>query len=545
LFIATPVLILPAIMGLGWAGVASVAINKWVMALGGMGHHLPGMMRAYGDRALFRRFKTRFVIAPLLLVVACVAFSMAGLHALLLAAYLWGVWHGLMQTHGFLRIYDAKVGSFAKRTARLDFLLCVSWFVGGVLFSDTRIDYVQEIVLSCGGPLMTSGAVEMIRWVAGALIGAVTVAYALHVWARRRAGAPVSPIKLLLAATSVTWWWYSNVLVADILIGIILFEIFHDVQYLTIVWLFNRSRVEKDPNINWFSKALFRRSASLLAIYIGLVFAYGALGPWAEASFSGTSFGGFFAGLVTASALLHFYYDGFIWKVRDETTRRNLGIEGGGAQGAEDVRPRLSPGARHGGKWLAFAIPVAVLGGLELRGPAPQQERAALLAELSPRLPSAQVRLGRSLKAVGDVEGTLAALEQAHALDPGHREAEGLLALTLIELGETYLRQGRGEEAGRLLHRAYLMDPHFAVAMNNEGQGLLGRNPAEAEWRFRAVIAMKPAMNVGPAWLNLAVALEHQSRFGEALACARESERLMPQDPRARATAERITRAMR
>ena len=86
LFIATPVLILPAIMGLGWAGVASVAINKWVMALGGMGHHLPGMMRAYGDRALFRRFKTRFVIAPLLLVVACVAFSMAGLHALLLAS---------------------------------------------------------------------------------------------------------------------------------------------------------------------------------------------------------------------------------------------------------------------------------------------------------------------------------------------------------------------------------------------------------------------------------------------------------------------------
>ena len=57
--------------------------------------------------------------------------------------------------------------------------------------------------------------------------------------------------------------------------------------------------------------------------------------------------------------------------------------------------------------------------------------------------------------------------------------------------------------------------------------------------------AMKPAMNVGPAWLNLAVALEHQSRFGEALACARESERLMPQDPRARATAERIIRAMR
>ena len=43
-------------------------IFLFVGAFGAMGHHLPGMIRAYGDRALFNRFKIRFVVAPLLIL---------------------------------------------------------------------------------------------------------------------------------------------------------------------------------------------------------------------------------------------------------------------------------------------------------------------------------------------------------------------------------------------------------------------------------------------------------------------------------------------
>ena len=46
-----------------------------------------------------------------------------------------GVWHGMMQTYGFCRIYDAKVGSFAEVTRRLDFALCGIWFATAVLLS--------------------------------------------------------------------------------------------------------------------------------------------------------------------------------------------------------------------------------------------------------------------------------------------------------------------------------------------------------------------------------------------------------------------------
>jgi hypothetical protein len=82
----------------------------------------------------------------------------------------------------------------------------------------------------------------------------------------------------------VGWWGYANVGVADILLGLILFEVFHDVQYLAIVWLFNRRRVETDKGVGGFTAFVFRRSWGLVGLYLAMVFAYGGLGPLAEAS---------------------------------------------------------------------------------------------------------------------------------------------------------------------------------------------------------------------------------------------------------------------
>ena len=118
--------------------------------------------------------------------------SSAGWHTMVLGTYLWGVWHGLMQTHGFLRIYDSKVGSFAKRTARLDFALCVSWFLGGGLFSDTRVDYAQETVLSCAGAMMRADAGHAASAVAGAASRGSKLTCLWNLCSTRRAVEPTS-----------------------------------------------------------------------------------------------------------------------------------------------------------------------------------------------------------------------------------------------------------------------------------------------------------------------------------------------------------------
>ena len=61
-------------------------------------------------------------------------------------------------------------------------------------------------------------------------------------------------------------------------------------------------------------------------------------------------------GVVAASGLLHFYYDGFIWKVREKSTRQSLGLSGGAA---EVALGRFSSGLVFAWwKWaVAFVVP--------------------------------------------------------------------------------------------------------------------------------------------------------------------------------------------
>ncbi len=131
-YVGTPLLLVP-MFALAQARWSAQDIYLFVAAFGATGHHLPGMIRAYGDRALFERFRWRFIFAPIFLVMVCLAFVWWDLKGIVLVVFFWGVWHGMMQTYGFCRIYDAKTGSFAALTRRLDFASCAVWFDTAVL----------------------------------------------------------------------------------------------------------------------------------------------------------------------------------------------------------------------------------------------------------------------------------------------------------------------------------------------------------------------------------------------------------------------------
>src|SRR6266704_6192312 len=86
LYVGTPLLLLPA-FALAQARWSPQDIYLFVAAFGAMGHHLPGMIRAYGDRALFERFKWRFILAPLFLLVVSAIFSLWDLKVVVLLAF--------------------------------------------------------------------------------------------------------------------------------------------------------------------------------------------------------------------------------------------------------------------------------------------------------------------------------------------------------------------------------------------------------------------------------------------------------------------------
>src|SRR3989440_10121995 len=118
LYVGTPLLLLP-LFALAQTRWSAQDIYLFVSAFGALGHHLPGMIRAYGDRALFERFRWRFIFAPIFLAATCVMFFYWDLKGIILVVFFWGVWHGMMQTYGFCRIYDAKWGRSLRLRADL------------------------------------------------------------------------------------------------------------------------------------------------------------------------------------------------------------------------------------------------------------------------------------------------------------------------------------------------------------------------------------------------------------------------------------------
>ena len=454
LFVATPVLILPLILlTLRFAGPASLYL--YVAAFGALGHHLPGMMRAYGDRALFSRFRVRFTIAPVFLVAVCLYFAFTEPKTTVLLVYLWGVWHAAMQTHGFLRIYDTKRQSTARLTATLDQATCLCWFAAAVLLSPTRIPYVLEGLYMAGVPTIPVAVIGWAQHAVTVATAAITLAFAVNAWATWRAGRPQSPVKLLLITATVAWWWYTNVIIPNLLVGIAMWELFHDVQYLAIVWLFNQKRAQTDPEVGAFTRFVFGRGRAMVLVYLGLILAYGSL-DLVSKSLPSDFPAKVLSGVLAASALLHFYYDGFIWKMRERGTRASLGIAGG--QEVERRRGGVPPWLVHGARWsVYFLVPVALLAVGWRAGRMDLDEMSFAIAEASPDVPEVQLNLGIALESRGDLAGAVAANRKALSLRPmdpeTQLEASINLSRSLVELSQREVAAGAPRSAALALHR--------------------------------------------------------------------------------------------
>lgn len=520
LFVGTPVLLIP---------IFSAAQSRWsaqdiflfVGAFGAMGHHLPGMIRAYGDPALFQRFKIRFIAAPLALLAVCVWSSFYNVQAIQLVAMAWGIWHGLMQTYGFCRIYDAKASARAAARARADLALCVAWFSAAVLLSPMRFRSFLELYYESGGPVVPAGAIAASRTGIIVVLALVTLFFLWQQASDWRAARGASPVKITLLVSSIAFWWYCNNGVQNILVGIALFEVFHDVQYLAIVWIYNRTRVERDKNIGGFMRFVFRRSGALIGVYVGLVLAYGAI-ALTQSAITIEGIRHALIGIVTASALLHFYYDGFIWKVRETQTRAMLGIEGAGA--AALASPRFWPAwFRHSLRWAALVIPFGALCATQLVGRVvPEIERTAKVAEVLPQDAQAQLNYAKALHKAGRVEDAIGRYELALNKQPSLAEAE-------FRLGLAWSDQGDLDRAIEHYERAVLLDPkneNGKCESNLAGILLFKGLRAEARRRYEHSLSVNPDLQI--AHKELADILCGDLEYDSAIAHYQEALRIQP-----------------
>jgi Flp pilus assembly protein TadD len=302
-------------------------------------------------------------------------------------------------------------------------------------------------------------------------------------------------------------------------VGIALFEVFHDVQYLAIVWIYNRARVERDQTIGGFMRFVFRRSGALIGVYVGLVMAYGAIGL-TQSAISAESIRHGLIGIVTASALLHFYYDGFIWKVRETQTRKMLGIEGAGANAL--ASPRLLPAwIRHGLRWAVLVVPFGALCAAQLVGRVvPLLERTEKVAEVLPQDPKAQLNYGKALHEAGRIEEAIRKYEFAIARDPSLAEAEFYLGLARRDLGDL-------DQALEHYERSFRLDPKNGKSESNVANVLVAKDRrAEARARYEHSLALNPNLQI--AHKELADLLCGTGEYQAAIAHYEAALRIQP-----------------
>lgn len=512
-FILPPLFIIPLVLAIQDRVDISL-LGMLVLGIGGFGHHLPGFIRAYSDREMISRYKFRLLLVPALLIVVCGYAAYHDLHAVTFAVALWGTWHGAMQVNGFLRIYDAKVKSISPVTARLDWLMCLAWFGAVILHSPMRGFSLFSHFYISGGPLIPPAGVAAFRYAWDAGTAAITLAFVANVVVQWRRGAPPSPLKLLSFVLSVGFFWYCMTWTANLMIGVVMWEIFHDVQYNALIWLTQQQRIRSGAPVSRLEKTLFSPGAGRVAVYLLLIAAYGYIGVassfmdihFPEKVMEGEKSSRWMLQIIAVSALLHFYFDGFIWRIRNRGIRQGLGLNETAAQGeaaagahgrdrnttvrqggARAVKTAAGANAAgtagssgrlaHAAKWILFLAPVGALAYAQLHHLAPDPRAITRnLSEILPDSWSAHFMSATFYKLDGDYDNAAIQFQEAVRTNPNFDMAHVLLADVLFH--KDSLRQSL---------------EHYRIAVELEPKNV----EARANLAYLYMITGRPDMAVG------------------------------------------------
>jgi hypothetical protein len=270
-------------------------------------HVLLVVARSHLNREVFTRFKPRFTFIPLVVFAA-----MAGWNQLFVfmavAAVVWDEIHSFMQTFGFGRIYDSRLGNDAFTGRKLDMTLCFvqEYLPHLILLSVLPYrDFLEEV---------NWGDAPWVQWIASVaphltypLVAAAILFVAYYIYRvrkMRQAGYRVSPAKIaLFACTAIVnlyvIWQYTVVKAG--LLG----NIYHSLQYFAVVWVGERGNL-----LQTFKLHKVRYGFWILGV--GLLVVLTAVGITRLFTHQLPVIGAFWLTL----SLMHYWYDGFIWSVR-------------------------------------------------------------------------------------------------------------------------------------------------------------------------------------------------------------------------------------
>jgi len=315
-FLGSPLLAVAAVLGAAQL-IPAVQVEYYILGYMAVGHHVPTMLRAYGDPDEFARNRFQFLAIPLCVGPLVLALTFLD-SRLLTLIFVWDQFHFVRQHYGFMRIYDVKAGANSVFDAKLDQWLCFSFFAAILAHSGFYGYMYADAFYNLGIAFPHWLVVSFERGSLGLAI-IVGVLYLARLQSRFASGLPISKLKLVLFATSLGVWYYSYVVLSDGFLSYAISSLFHCLQYDAFAWFYNRAKARSLTPTR--GNAVFRimHETRYLYLYVGAIAFYGLFSTFGKE----IALVGILA-LNTTTGLLHYYFDSFIWRVRRPEFRKHL-----------------------------------------------------------------------------------------------------------------------------------------------------------------------------------------------------------------------------
>ncbi|GEM_PF-5111102 len=314
LLVLSPLLVFGSVSvgsSLGWSAVVA-----WIYSTAlGVGHIVPGFWHAYGRRAVFEKYRYRLLTVPFCVFALAWWLEYYSLHALTILIVPWRIWHGYMQIYGMARIYDIKSGDASEQSARWNKTLCVMWMFSTFLIvipRNLKSDTYQ-------GALILETISQFTLWLDPFLCAAtfaLTLAWFGRLYCQRFSAMKVA----FMLSSFLSLFWFVRNREMHVLMTMCMIEGVHFLQYFLITYV---STIKGDSNPAHLTPLLPQTIRGRVWAVTGSLIAFmAALAYFGE---SKKPIGTTLVAAILCLRTLHFYFDSFIWKLR-ELPKDGLGI---------------------------------------------------------------------------------------------------------------------------------------------------------------------------------------------------------------------------
>ncbi len=256
------------------------------------------------------------------------------LNMIAVVAGVWNIWHVLMQKYGIFRLYNAKNGQPRNVPGWVDRWFVWGWLPLWVLWLGPTY---RDVVLT-GFPRGTAMLGPMIDalvraqpYLLGPSVVLVVLGHALFVVHEWRANKLRNAPRLWMAsgttALSLCFFFVHPFKVY------IAYAFSHAIEYMVFVWAFQRRRYHKplphQPMLGAVLRKPWLAYGGFVVVGLALVLILKYYGRTIFKDHQAP----YFLGLTTAEwfmywsvyqSMMHFYYDGFLWKMRQRTNQMHL-----------------------------------------------------------------------------------------------------------------------------------------------------------------------------------------------------------------------------